>query len=62
MGHQKTVLVILSAAQNLSLKAAEILNEAVVRSQWHEFLWVIDCHFLLAGLDEGAALPHVLSI
>jgi hypothetical protein len=33
MGHQKIIFVMLSAGQNLSFKAAEILNEAVVRSE-----------------------------
>jgi hypothetical protein len=33
MSNQKTIFVILSAAKNLSLKAAEIRNEAALRSE-----------------------------
>jgi len=33
MSNQKTISVILSAAKNLSFKAAEIRNEAALRSE-----------------------------
>jgi hypothetical protein len=33
MSNQKTIFVILSAAKNLSFKAAEIRNEAALRSE-----------------------------
>ena len=35
---KRLFIVILSAAKNLSLDAAEIRNEAALRSEWHKHL------------------------
>jgi len=37
MSNQKTIFVILGAAENLSFKAAEILQSAARRSEGHEY-------------------------
>ncbi len=41
----KLFFVMLSAAQNLSFEADEMLHSVMLRSERHQYLWSCDCNF-----------------